>query len=31
MINVAVLFGGRNTEHQVSLQSAVGVLRHLDR
>jgi D-alanine-D-alanine ligase len=30
-INVAVLFGGRNTEHQVSCQSAVGVLRHLDR
>lgn len=31
LINVAVLFGGRNTEHQVSCQSAVGVLSHLDR
>lgn len=30
-INVAVLFGGRNTEHEVSCQSAVGVLRNLDR
>jgi D-alanine-D-alanine ligase len=30
-INVAVLFGGRNTEHEVSCQSAVGVMQHLDR
>ncbi|MGJ6967701.1 hypothetical protein ACSDR0_37885 [Streptosporangium sp. G11] len=28
---VAVLFGGQNTEHEVSLSSATGVVRHLDR
>lgn len=27
---VAVLFGGRSTEHEVSLRSAAAVLRHLD-
>jgi len=28
---IAVLFGGRSPEHQVSLTSAVGVLRNIDR
>jgi D-alanine-D-alanine ligase len=30
-IRVAVLFGGRSSEHDVSCRSAVSVLRHLDR
>ena len=30
-LNVAVLFGGRSPEHEVSLQSAASVLRNLDR
>jgi D-alanine-D-alanine ligase len=28
---VAVLYGGRSSEHEVSLQSAASVIRHLDR
>lgn len=28
---LAVLFGGRSTEYEVSLQSASAVLEHLDR
>jgi D-alanine-D-alanine ligase len=30
-IRVAVLYGGRSGEHEISLQSAASVLRHLDR
>ena len=30
-VRVAVLFGGRSTEHEVSLQSAASVIEHLDR
>jgi D-alanine-D-alanine ligase len=30
-IRVAVVFGGQNTEHAVSLKSAASVLQHLDR
>ena len=30
-IRVAVLYGGKSGEHEVSLQSAASVLRHLDR
>lgn len=30
MINVAVIFGGRSPEHEVSLASTVGVLNHMD-
>jgi D-alanine-D-alanine ligase len=30
-LRVAVLFGGRSSEHEVSCASAVSVLRHLDR
>ncbi|MDP4022831.1 D-alanine--D-alanine ligase family protein [Methylobacterium sp. NEAU 140] len=30
-IRVAVLYGGRSGEHEVSLQSAASVIRHLDR
>jgi len=29
--HVGVIFGGRSTEHEVSLASAVGVLKHIDR
>ena len=28
---IAVLFGGRSPEYRVSLESAAGVLRHMDR
>lgn len=30
-IRIAVLYGGRSGEHEVSLQSAASVIRHLDR
>ena len=30
-IKVAVLYGGRSAEHEVSLQSAAAVIKHLDR
>jgi len=30
-VRIAVLFGGRSTEHDVSCRSAAGVLQHLDR
>src|SRR3990167_263410 len=30
-IRVAVLYGGRSTEHEISLQSASNVIQHLDR
>src|SRR5436190_3068285 len=30
-LRVAVLYGGRSGEHEVSLQSAASVLNHLDR
>src|ERR671913_383703 len=30
-IRVAVLYGGNSGEHEVSLQSAASVIRHLDR
>ena len=30
-LRVAVLYGGRSGEHEVSLQSAASVINHLDR
>ena len=30
-IRVALLFGGKSTEHEVSLTSAVGILKHIDK
>jgi D-alanine-D-alanine ligase len=30
-VKVAVIFGGRSTEHDVSCRSAASVLQHLDR
>lgn len=30
-LRVALLFGGRSTEHEVSMTSAIGVLKHIDR
>jgi D-alanine-D-alanine ligase len=30
-IRVALLFGGRSTEHEVSLTSALGILKHIDK
>ncbi len=30
-IRVALLFGGRSTEHEVSLESAVGILQNIDK
>jgi len=30
-LRVAVLFGGRSTEHEVSMTSAIGVLKHINR
>lgn len=30
-IRVAILFGGRSTEHEVSLTSALSILQHIDR
>ena len=29
--NILVIFGGRSPEHRVSLQSASGILSHMDR
>jgi len=30
-LRLALIFGGRSTEHEVSLESALGILAHLDR
>ena len=30
-LRVALLFGGRSTEHEVSMTSAIGILKHIDK